>query len=692
MNRMVLLAVVSLLPAMAIADEGMWTFDNPPRAALQQRYGVELTADWLDRVRKGTVRLDGGCTGSFISGSGLILTNHHCAQECIAANSTAGRDLLRDGYLAAGREDELKCQGDSVSVLMRMNDVTAQVLSTTAGLSPASAEEARRAELTRLEQACEEAAARDRKGGALKCEAVTLYQGGQYWIYAYKRYDDVRLVFAPEQAVGSYGGDVDNFQYPRWSLDMSVLRAWEDGKPAATPNRLRFDWTGPEPGEVVFASGFPGGTSRRLTTAELDAERDVFLTFWLLRNAELRGRMIQFGKTGEEPARIVVEPLNGLENGIKVRRKQLDALQDDALFARRAEEEVALAAMMRQRPELGDPVAAYGAIVDAQLVYREIAVRHSFLEGATGFSSELFGHARSLVRAAAERDKPNTERLRAYTDARLPALVMRLGAATPVYAEFEKMKLSFSLERMREWLGPNDPVIKGVLGNDDPDAVAARLVDGSKLADPAVRMKLYEGGRAAIDASSDPMIHLAAMVDAEARALRKRMEDEVDGPTRLAHETFAAARFATLGTSVYPDATFTLRLTYGTVEGWTEAGKPVAPFTTIGQAFRRATGRAPFRLPDRWLERAHLLDGGTPYNFSSSLDITGGNSGSPVLDARGDIVGLVFDGNMQSIAGDYWYDPATNRAVSVHARAIRELLENVYQASALLEEIDARGP
>lgn len=688
MKRLALLAAATALPLLATADEGMWTFDNPPQAVLKDQYGVELSSDWLKRVGTGTARLEGGCTAVFVSGSGLLLTNHHCAESCIAENSTAERDLLGKGFLAADHAGEQRCQDQAVSVLLRTEDVTDSVRAATAGLDPAAAATARRAELTRLEQACEDAAAQDASAGPLKCEAVTLYQGGQHWIYSYKRYEDVRLVFAPEKDIGSFGGDVDNFQFPRWTLDLSILRAWEDGKPASTPHHLRVDWTGPEAGEPVFASGHPGSTARLQTRAELDAFRDAYLPFYLLRYSELRGRLLQFAKSGREAARITVAPLNLYENSLKVRRKQLDALNEELLFEQKRTAEEKLGAMLRGDPEFADSADAYADIAAAKQVYRDIVVPHTFFEGRAGFNSELFNHARYLVRAAAERAKPNTERLREYTEARLPALEQSLRAATPVYPDLEQVTLSFALERMREWLGPDHAVVKRVFGRDDPETLAQRLIGGSKLADPAVRMALYQGGQAAIDASDDSMIRLAALVDPESRALRKRMEDEVDGPTLRAQEAIAAARFRALGTSVYPDATFTLRFTYGSVTGWVEQGQPVAPFTTIGQAFERATGSDPFRMPESWLSVAHELDMDTPFNFTSTLDVTGGNSGSPVVDARGDVVGLVFDGNIHSISGDYWYDAAKNRTISVDVRAIRLALDKVYRAHRLLEEMD----
>ena len=688
MRRLATLAIVACLPSVCLADEGMWTFDNPPRAAIKERYGVDLTDAWLKRVSTATVRLEGGCTGSFVSPKGLILTNQHCAKKCVSDNSTAERNLLADGFLASRPDEELVCPGTAVSFLVDTEDVTTQVQAATHALDPVAAVKARRAELTRLEQACEEAS-QAAAGGPLKCEAVTLYGGGQYWLYRYRRYEDVRLVFAPEDAVANFGGDVDNFQFPRWSLDTAFLRAYDNGEPASPPVHLSFDWTGAVAGEPVFVSGHPGGTSRLLTTLELDARRDVSLPFWLLWAAEQRGRMIQFAKTGAEAARIVERPLWGLENSIKVQRKRLDALQDDAMMARRAAEEEQTRAFLASDPAFAADAQAYAEIELAQRVYRDIYLRHTLFESGYAFSSSLFQQARRLVRAASERALPNDQRMRAYTDARLPAVRRALAAATPVYPELEKLQLSFSLDRAREWLGPDDPVLKRVLGNDSPEAVAIRLVEGSRLADPKLRMAIYEGGQAAIEASDDPMILLARLVEPESRALYERMENEVEGPVQNAHEKIAAARFRLFGTSIYPDATFTLRLTYGAVAGWVEQGKPVEPFTQVGRTFERATGQAPFQLPETWLSKQGSIDGSTPYDFSSTLDIIGGNSGSPVVDARGDIVGLAFDGNIHSISGDYWYDPVMNRTVSVDVRAIRLALDRIYGARALLEEIDA---
>jgi hypothetical protein len=689
MRLFLIAALAALASYTAAAEEGMWTFDNPPTAAVQQKYGVALDSAWLNHVRESTARLETGCTGSFISGDGLILTNHHCAVDCVAENSKEGGDLVASGFLAATREKELRCSEDAVSVLVGSEDVTAKVAAAVGGVAPDKLVEARRAALTKLEQACEEAS-KKAKGGPLKCERLTLYQGGQYWLYKYRRYEDVRLVFVPEYDLAQFGGDPDNFQFPRWCLDMSLLRAYDNGKPAKTPAHLKFDWDGAQPGDAVFISGHPGNTDRLLTVAQLELQRDSFLPFWLLRYAELRGRMIQYSKTGDEARRTAETYLQQIENAIKVRRKQLDALLDPALIESATAKEKALRDAVDADPALASARGAWTDIEKAQDTWRNILVPHAFLEGAAAFNGNLFGYARTLVRAAAERAKPNESRLPEFTEARLNAVVQGLRATTPIYPDFEILRLSFGLERMREWLGPDDPVVRQVFGKDSPDSLATRLVRQSKLADPGTRMAMYEGGQAAIDASQDPLIKLAVAVDPASRALRKQFEEEVEGPSQRAEEEIAKARFAKYGTSVYPDATFTLRLSTGAMKGWVEKGQEVRPWTELSRLYERATGEPPFRVPPRWLAAKDKLDASTRVNFTTDNDIVGGNSGSPMLNAKGEIVGLAFDGNIHSISGSYWFDDRLNRSVGVHPAYIRTALEKVYDGKSLLAEIDAK--
>jgi hypothetical protein len=682
-----LLLAAALTAGPVLADEGMWTFDNFPSATVAQKYHAQIDAKWLNKVQLSIVRLS-NCTASYVSPDGLILTNHHCADECLADNSTPEHSLIETGFLAADRSQEKKCGTQIADTLVAMENITDRISAATKGQDAKTANVTRKRTLTALESACEEASKHDAKTGPLKCESVELYHGGQYFLYKYKRYTDVRLVFAPEDGIAAFGGDPDNFQFPRWDLDMSVLRAYEDGKPARTPNFLRMNFNGPKAGDVIFVAGHPGTTNRELTLEQLKFQRNVYLPTWLLRRVEERGRLIEFSEQSAQNQRITADLLNTIENSIKVRRKQLDALHDDELMARKADEEAKLRAKIQADPALraalGDP---YGDIAKAVKVQEGIWQPYTFLELGAAFDSDLFAHARALVRGAAERAKPNGDRLREYTDAALPRVEQELAAPVPIYPEIERITMTLGLERMREWLGPDHPMVRKLLAKESPQALAKRLIAETKLADPAVRMALWKGGAAAIDASTDPMIELAKAVDPESRAIRKRFEDEVEGPQKLGAERIAKARYAAYGTTVYPDATFTLRLNYGTVQGWNEPDHAVEPFTKLATLFDRATGADPFRIPDSWLKVRAQLDPATPFNYSSNNDITGGNSGSPGINAAGEIVGLLFDGNIHSISGSYWFDTEKNRAVAVDTAIIKEALTKVYGASALYKEM-----
>jgi V8-like Glu-specific endopeptidase len=675
---LLLAACAASLPA--TANEGMWTFDNFPASAVRQSFGADITPGWLDHVRLSTLRLT-NCTASFVSGEGLILTNHHCIESCLAELSSKEKSLLELGFRASARKEEQRCPAQHADVLVGTENITDAVLKADSGLSDAAANAARKKLLTTLEQACEQASARA-KSGKLECQSVRLYQGGQYFLYKYKRYSDLRLVFAPEADIASFGGDPDNFQFPRWSLDFSVLRAYENNKPAQTPNFFLIDFAGPQPNQLVFVSGDPGATARLQTRSQLEFDRDVSLPSSLLRASELRGRYIQFGKNSLGNERITQAPLNSLQNGIKVRRKELDALNDDAFLEEKSKAEQALRALGGiSGPDPWQEIAA------ASSRERAIYLPYIFIENAAGFSSALFRDARVLLRAADERLKPNKDRLREFTDAELLRMQRDLYAQVPVYPEFEQMTLSFSLERMREWLGPDHPVVRRLMSKESPDALATRLIAETQLNDASFRKRLWQGAKAAVDASRDPMIALARSIDAEARAIRRQYEDEVEAPVASAAEKIAAARFRAYGTNTYPDATFTPRLNYGTVQGWVENGASVPPFTQLERAFERATGVAPFKIPDSWLRVKAHLDMSTPFCISTSNDIVGGNSGSPLIDVDGKIVGLMFDGNIHSIAGRYWFNAENNRAVALHPAIIREALDKVYGARELLTEL-----
>ena len=688
----ILALLLALLAGRTCADEGMWTFDQFPANVVRAKYGVQITPAWLAGVQASTLRL-ANCTASFVSPTGLILTNHHCVEGCLSEHSSPTRDLMRDGFLARTHEEELRCSTQTADVLVGMENITAEVAQAIQGLSAVAADKARKAVLSRLESRCEHDSRENGAGIPLKCESVTLYDGGLYYLYEYRRYSDVRLVFTPENDIAAFGGDVDNFQFPRWDLDMALLRAYVGpDKPAQTPNHFTIDFAGPHEGELVFVAGNPGSTQRSLTVSQLETLRDVNLPRWLLRASELRGRYIQFGKTSAEAARIVEEPLTGLENAIKVRRGMLDALLDEQLMAHKRAAEAALRAKIESNPSLAASVDdAWSQIDRAQQAARELYPVYTFVEEGAGFNSQLFRYARLLLRGAAERRKPNDERLREFTDTMLPRLEQDLAAPVPIYPQLERLTLSFSLERMRERLGPDNSVVLAVLKTGSPDSVAAHFIAQSKLADPAVRMRLWKGGEAAIAASDDSMIKLAELVDPQARQVRREYDDRVEAPVLAASRRIARARFAIYGTTVYPDATFTLRLNFGTVEGWSEAGRKIEPFTTLSGLFARATGQEPFRIPQRWESLQSQLQPAMRVNLCTDNDIVGGNSGSPLIDARGRLVGLIFDGNIFSIAGAFWFDPARNRAVAVHPAIMRAALSKVYRAPELLHELEEAG-
>ncbi len=675
-----------LLAGTARADEGMWTTFNFPKAAVKQKYNVDIDDAWLKKIQRATTRHESGCTGSFISRDGLVMTNHHCVVECLAELSTPQSDLIGDGFHAREHSQERKCPTEILSVLIDTENVTDKVNAATAGLADSKANEVRKQTLSKLEADCTAASKKHRDTGALACESVTLYQGGQYYLYKYKRYDDVRIVFAPHDAIAAFGGDPDNFNFPRWCLDFSLLRVYENGKPARTPEHLTWRADGPAAGEAVFVAGHPGNTNRLYTVSQLQFQRDTSIPAYVIRNTEYRGRLLQWAKTGAEPARISQDSLLHVENSLKVYRGFQRALLDDALFDTKRKQEEQLKA------QAGPSVAAAWTDIDtAENRYREIYDRYLYLESGAGFSSKLFMYARQLVRGAAEREKANELRLREYAASNLPKIEASLLADTPVHNDFEQVSLSFSLDKLRETLGPDDPVVRQLLGSESPDSLAAKLITQSKLADPAVRKALWEGGSAAVKTSNDPMIVLARDIDPGARALRKIFDDEVQAPIASGQERIARARFAALGTNIYPDANFTLRVSYGAVRGWKEKGEDVAPFTTLARLYERTTGKDPFRLPQAWLDARDKLDPDTPFNYVTTNDIVGGNSGSPVLDARGRVVGLAFDGNIHSIAGSYWYNERNNRAVAVHPRIIITALREVYGAGTIADEIVGAG-
>jgi hypothetical protein len=666
----------ALIASPASADEGMWTFDNFPSAKVQAAYGFSPDQPWLDRVRLGSARLAGGCSASIVSAEGLVQTNHHCVLSCVQDLSKPGRDTVREGVLPRSRAEEEVCPGVAVEVLQSIEDMTARIGAATAGKSDAAFTSAYDGEVAAIERACKDGKA-DRR-----CQVVKLYQGGQYKLYQYKRYDDVRLAFAPELDAAFFGGDPDNFNFPRYAFDVAFLRVYENGSPAATPNRLQWRSTPLNDGELVFVSGNPGTTSRALTTAQLAFQRDHLMPMRIATLQELRGRLIARGQHDPEFARQASSTFFGIENTLKAMTGRRNALVDPAVIAAKQADEAGL--VRRNRAV----ASAYADIAKATAAYQRFWIAHHFLEVRPGQGSQLMVWARTLVRGAEERAKPDAQRLPEFTDARLAAIERALMANAPAEAALQQELLSFWGSKLREWLSADDPLVKKVLGRESPEGLAQRLVANTKLTDPAERKRLWEGGAAAIAASNDPMIVLARSFDADARALRQRFNSEVDGPGTKAQERLAKARFAAFGDSIYPDATFTLRLSYGKVAGWTEPnGRVVPSFTRFGGLYERATGADPFKLVPRWDAGRAKLDANTIFNISSTNDIIGGNSGSPLLDKEGRVVGAVFDGNIHSLGGEYFYDPVLNRTVTVASTAIEEALVDLYGMQALVDEL-----
>lgn len=678
MARARLFAAVVALAAVSLqarADEGMWTFDNFPSAAVKAKYGVDIDQPWLDRVRGAAVRLSSGCSASVVSGEGLVLTNHHCVSDCVQSLSTAKVDYVRTGVSAATRRDEKACAGMQAEILLSIDDVTGRVSNAFVGKTGADYLRARDAEVAAIETA-----ACAGQEAVRRCQVITLYQGGQYKLYTYRKYADVRLVFAPEFQMAFFGGDPDNFNFPRYDLDFAFLRLYDQGQPAATPVRLGWNAGAPKAGEPVFVAGNPGATSRQLTAEQLVSLRSFALPNTLLQFSELRGRYARFAQEGPEQARIVTHDLFGTENSFKVFRGQLQALADDRFIAAKREADAALKA---RAGAAGDPWAEIARVQGPRAALYDA---FTLVEARGGYGSDLYGYARTLVRAAQERAKPNGERLPEFTDSRLALVEKRLIDPAPIAPALERLKLEFWLAKVREYLTADAPETKALLGQDSPETLAQRL-SGSRLGDPALRRALWTGGLAAVQASNDPMIRYVLATDPVARGVRRAYEAQVSGPTDRAAEAIAKARFAAYGASVYPDATFSLRLTYGAVEGWTHQGRAVEPFTRLGGLFERATGQPPFDLPQRWLDAKGRLNLDTVFDISSSNDIIGGNSGSPLINARAEVVGAIFDGNIHSLGGAYGYDPALNRAVSVSTAAITEALTKVYGQAGLVKEL-----
>ena len=661
----------------------MWTFNNFPSAKVGQAYGFSPDQKWLDHVRLSSIRLARGCSASLVSKDGLVMTNHHCAHSCIEQLSTAARDYVQTGFYAKDAKDEVKCPDMEANQLVEISDVTDRVKATIAGKDGKAFSDALKAVEADIAKEC--------SGGNdnLRCDVVELYHGGVYNLYKYRRYQDLRLVFAPEFAIAFFGGDPDNFEFPRYDLDVSFVRIYDNGKPLdSTANYLPFAKEDAKDGDLTFVSGHPGGTSREDTVAQLEFTRDIALPSTLLYLAEQRGILEQFSEQGPEQRREADTKLFGVQNSYKAFKGQFEALVDPALIRSRRNDEAVLKAKIDADPQMkADFSGAWENIKSATDHLKLIRDRYVLLEGRRGFDSQMFRAARALVRHAEEMNKPDGQRLTEYTDANFPALKASILSPAPIYPEFEKTTLRFSLTVLQRLLGPDDPTVKMVFGNKSPADLAADLVDKSALKDKDVRKKLLEGGPAAIDASKDPMILFAKLVDADARAVRKDFEENVDAPLTKNSGLLAQARFKLYGTSVDPDATFTLRLSYGAVKGYDQKGGHVAPFTLMTGAFDRATGAVPFKLPESWIAAKSKISPTQKFNFCTTNDIIGGNSGSPVINKNAEVVGLIFDGNIQSLGGDFGYDGAVNRAVAVNSGALKEALAKIYHADRVVTEL-----
>jgi hypothetical protein len=677
------LLVALTFSAFARADEGMWLYSNPPRAQIEAKYGFALTDAWLDHLSKASVRFNSGGSGAFVSADGLAITNHHVGADALQKMSSEKINYLRDGFYARSAADEIKCLDLELNVLQSVEDVTARVnAAVPAGATGDAAAQARRKITAEIEK-------ESREKTGLRSDIVTLYQGGQYHLYRFKRYTDIRLVFAPETQIAFFGGDPDNFEYPRYDLDICLFRVYENGQPIHPKDYLKWSPVGAQDGELVFVSGHPGRTSRLLTVAELGYLRDVGLPYILELLKRREVLLTAWGARSAENARRARDDFFSVQNSRKVRDGELAALQDPAIINAKAAAEAAFKQQLAGRSDSTDALAAYARIATAQQVIKQHALRYRLLEGGQAFAGDSFGIARVLLRAGDERPKPNGERLKEFGEARRESLELGLFSDKPIYPDFEILQLGDALTFLTEQLGFADPTVQKILAGKAPRARAAELINGTQVRDVAFREKLYAGGAAAVTAVQDPLIELARAIDPEARELRKTMEAQ-DETKQQAQAAIARARFAIEGTGKYPDATFTLRLSYGAVKGYEENGQQVASITTLDGLYARSASQnnqPPFDLPPRWLARQATLDPHTPFNLVSTCDIIGGNSGSPTVNRAGEFVGIIFDGNIQSLSADYYYEDVQSRALGVHSAAIIEALRKVYDAPALADEL-----
>ena len=678
----------------ASADEGMWPFNNPPLKQLKEKYNFEPTAQWLDHLQKASVRFNSGGSGSFISGDGLVITNHHVGADTLQKISDEKHNYLRDGFYAKTRVDEIKSTDLELNVLVSIEDVTQRVhAAIRPGMSADDASKARASAIAEIEN-------ESKQKTGLRSDVITLYQGGVYNLYRYKRYDDVRLVFAPEQQVAFYGGDPDNFEYPRYDLDICIFRAYENGQPAKPEHFLKWNLRGPAEGELTFVSGNPGRTDRQLTMDEMRDLRGRFVPSLLQMFNRREILLIAWSQRSFENARRARDDLFGDQNNRKRYSGYIAALLDPEVWSALQAREQKLRDAISRDPQLSGAVAAYGQIKAAQDEIARLAPRHDYLEeerpsvigyrGPRALCGNLFKYARLILRAADERAKANGDRIPMFRDSNRESLELDLFSTEPIHDDYEQLRLTDSLTDFAERFGADDPMVKKVLAEKSPHGRAVELVGGTKLKDVAFRKDLYRKDAAALHDVHDPMLDLARLVDGPARQVRREY-DAQEELKQQAYAEIAKARFALEGTSSYPDATFTLRLSYGTVRGYEEDGKQIAAFTNFGGLYQRAAehnNQPPFDLPQRWIQRQSKLNPNTPFNFISDADIIGGNSGSPVVNKANEFIGIIFDGNIQSLVLDCIFSDKQARAVSVDSVAISAALRKVYDADALADEIE----
>jgi hypothetical protein len=667
------------------ADEGLWTFDNPPSKRLQERYGFTPSQEWLDHVRLSAVRLNDGGSGSFVSAHGLLLTNHHVARRQLQNNSSAAHDYLRDGFYASTPDQEMKSPDLEVNVLVSMENVTARVQEAMKGISDEQKQLAARKEVVaRIERESTQAT-------GLRSDIVSLYHGGEYWLYRYKKYTDVRLVFAPEEQIAFFGGDPDNFSFPRYDLDIALFRVYENGKPLETSHYLKWSARGAAAGELVFMAGHPGSTSRLETVAQLQRRRDSTLPIVLAQLKQRVETMQRYSARGQEQARQAGSRIFGLQNGVKVLQGEYAALLDARLIAKKQADEDAFRKQVASRPEWQ---AEFGDVWDRIAAAESKAATMARKQAFRTLDSQLASLALSIVRYVAEIKKPDGERLPGFHESQLESLRFRLTSPAPIYPEMEEAAMSASLAESMTQLGTDDEWVRTVVGGQTPAALTADVIRGTKLRDPAVRKALLEGGSAAVESSTDPMIVLARKIDPLGRESFKWFEDNVSSVEQAAGEKLGKAQFLAYGKSTYPDSTFTLRLSYGTVSGYPMNGTKAPHKTTFYGLYDRAYSfdlAAPFSLPARYRDGRDKLDLATPVDFANTCDSIGGSSGSPVINRNAELVGINFDRNVEGLGRAYVYQEETGRAIAVHSAGIIEALRKMYGADKLADELQGVG-